>query len=226
MRGTRWLRPFSLTFTLATAFGDAPAEAAPPRASGRPPGTRSLDCRSWCACGAADQAAPDRRSARRRDPAVGHDGVELEVAVDHHVERDIDGVAIVAAHILEPAGEVPAEERSGPALPAPPSERMIEPVMHRAEIDREDAEAEEKPVEDLARRPAREILGHAVSGTAARGLTQKSAPLGGPNGADQAVPRSPLHPVRRHAVIVVDLLGALAVLPVPVIVVAVGSARP
>src|SRR5581483_7428352 len=105
---------------------------------------------------------------------------ELEVIVDHHVERDVDGVAVVAADIVEPAGDEAAEHRQPHAAGA--AERADQRAGDdRAEIDSEQAEAEEQPVRELAEIVA-QIGKHADPLTGRLDLTQsrRTPSRGGP----------------------------------------------
>src|SRR5262249_25224983 len=83
------------------------------------------------------------------DAPVRHQGVELKLAVDDHVEGDVDDVAIVAAQVEEPALQVASDE--GQSLAAGAAERAHQGAGEdRAEIDGEHAQAEQEPVQDLA----------------------------------------------------------------------------
>src|SRR5262249_30203079 len=83
------------------------------------------------------------------DPSIGDQRLELEMAVDHHVERDVDRVAIVAAQVIEPTLHVPAGH--GKADAAGAAERANHGGSeHRTEIDSEHAETEQQPIDDLA----------------------------------------------------------------------------
>ena len=109
--------------------------------------------------GAADHRLPVGVRPYEPDAPVGHDGVELELVVDDDVERDVDDVAVVAAQIVEPALHVAAG--GGQALAAGAAERADQRAGEdRAQIDRQHAEPEQEPVEDLAGIVA-EIFEHA-----------------------------------------------------------------
>ncbi len=125
--------------------------------------------------GAADHlhavgVGPDRPHA-----AVRHQRLEFQVTVHHHVERDVDRVAVIAAQRVEPALHVSAGH--GEAGAARAAERTNERAgQHCAEIDGKDAETEQQPVDDLAAVPG-EIFVHAWCSAPGAGCAGSSRAL-------------------------------------------------
>ena len=68
--------------------------------------------------------------------------------VHDHVERDVDRVAVIAAQIVEPAGDIATGE--GDAGAAGAAERAHQRAgEHGAEVDGKHAEAEQQSVDEL-----------------------------------------------------------------------------